>query len=152
MISQFVIRKARKEDETAVRHCAEHAYAQYVAAIGKKPAPMVADFSSLITLGRVHVAIDAKDRFCGFIVFYEKGDCFFLENVAVHPDMAGKGIGKQLILFCERMAKHADTTSVRLYTNAKMTANLSLYPHLGYRETERRHEDGFDRVFFEKPV
>ena len=39
---------------------------------------------------------------------------------------------------------------MRLYTNARMTENLSLYPHLGYVEVERREEDGFDRVFFEK--
>jgi hypothetical protein len=39
---------------------------------------------------------------------------------------------------------------VHLYTNAKMTANLSIYPRLGYVEIDRRSEDGFDRVYFEK--
>ena len=33
-----------------------------------------------------------------------------------------------------------------------MTENLSFYPRMGYAEVDRRHEDGFDRVFFEKPV
>jgi len=40
--------------------------------------------------------------------------------------------------------------AVHLYTNEKMTDNLSIYPRLGYVEVARRHEDGFDRVFFEK--
>lgn len=31
-----------------------------------------------------------------------------------------------------------------------MTDNLSIYPRLGYVEVERRLEDGFNRVFFEK--
>ena len=39
---------------------------------------------------------------------------------------------------------------MRLYTNEKMTANLSIYLRLGYTETGRRIEDGFKRVFFEK--
>jgi len=33
-----------------------------------------------------------------------------------------------------------------------MQENLSLYRHLGYIETDRRYEDGFDRVYFEKRV
>ena len=39
-----------------------------------------------------------------------------------------------------------------LYTNAAMRENLSLYPRLGWVETDRRTEDGFERVYFEKPV
>jgi hypothetical protein len=31
-----------------------------------------------------------------------------------------------------------------------MTENLDFYPRLGYLETQRVHEDGFDRVYFEK--
>jgi len=31
-----------------------------------------------------------------------------------------------------------------------MTENLSIYPHLGYIEVDRREEDGFSRVYFEK--
>ncbi|MEC9102228.1 MAG: GNAT family N-acetyltransferase, partial [Pseudomonadota bacterium] len=40
--------------------------------------------------------------------------------------------------------------TVKLYTNVKMQANLTLYPRLGYVETARKSEDGFDRVYFEK--
>ena len=31
-----------------------------------------------------------------------------------------------------------------------MVENIAWYPRLGYRETERRAESGFARVFFEK--
>ncbi len=37
-------------------------------------------------------------------------------------------------------------------TNEKMSQNLSIYPHLGYVETGRRIEDGFNRVYFEKKL
>lgn len=40
--------------------------------------------------------------------------------------------------------------AVHLYTNEKMVENLAIYPRLGYAETGRRHEDGFNRVYFEK--
>ncbi len=111
---------------------------------------MIADFASLVASGSVHVAVEGKADVLGFIVFFHDGDHVFLENVAVRPDATGQGIGKRLIAFCEAEARRSNAKSVKLYTNEKMTENLSIYPHLGYRETERRREDGFNRVFFER--
>lgn len=145
-----MIRAAIADDETAVRACAEDAYLRYVAAIGRKPAPMVADFAAQIAQGRVHVAVDEHDDLQGFIVFIPQDDHVLLENVAVRPEAAGRGIGRSLIAFCEDQARLLRLAAVRLYTNEKMTGNLSLYPRLGYVEVDRRTEDGFDRVFFEK--
>jgi ribosomal protein S18 acetylase RimI-like enzyme len=145
-----MIRQAIDADESAIRACAECAYARYVAAIGRKPAPMVADFAAQIRAGQVHVAVDDAGLAQGFIVFFPKDGQMFLENVAVRPEAAGQGTGGALIRFCEDEARRAGLAAVRLYTNARMTENLSLYPHLGYVEVERREEDGFDRVFFEK--
>ena len=152
MSKHLEIRRAQAKDEPAVRQCAEEAYEQYVAAIGKKPAPMVANFVSLIASEHVYVADDLDDDLLGFIVFFQKGDHMFLENVAVRRNATGRGVGKRLIAFCEEIAKDANLGSVKLYTNEKMTANLSLYPHLGYQETERRREDGFNRIYFEKTI
>lgn len=36
--------------------------------------------------------------------------------------------------------------NLHLYTNEKMTENLSIYPKLGYVEVGRRTENGFNRV------
>ena len=145
-----MIRPARTTDEPAIRDCAERAYARYVAAIGRKPAPMVADFGSQIAAGEVHVATSDDDAVLGFIVFRSEDDGMFLENVAVRPEASGAGVGKALIAFCEVAARQRGLKTVRLYTNAKMVENLSIYPRLGYVETGRRTEDGFDRVYFEK--
>ena len=43
-------------------------------------------------------------------------------------------------------------TQGNLASNAAMTANLALYPRLGYRRTGRRVENGYDRVYFEKEL
>lgn len=146
------VRKAKKTDEGGVRACAEDAYKQYIAAIGKKPAPMVANFGQQIAEGLVYVSVNRHDEVQGFIVFFPKDGNMFLENIAVITSVAGKGIGKRLMAFCEEEARRLNLASVQLYTNEKMIANLSIYPYLGYQETERREEDGFSRVYFEKKL
>ncbi len=96
MGEHFEIRQARTADEAAVRACAEDAYAQYVAAIGKKPAPMIADFKSLIASGSVHVAVGGEAGVLGFIVFFPEVDHILLDNVAVRTNATGRGIGARL--------------------------------------------------------
>lgn len=145
-----MIRAALKGDEADIRVCAESAYARYVAAIGRKPAPMIADFASQIAAGKIYVATDTEGHFQGFIVFFPEEDHMLLENVAVLPAAAGRGTGKSLIRFCEDEARRLGLAAVRLYTNEKMTDNLLIYPRIGYVEIDRRSEDGFNRVYFEK--
>jgi GNAT superfamily N-acetyltransferase len=148
----YVIRPARAQDEAQIRDCAEQAYARFVPLIGQKPAPMVADFKTQIAAGSVHVATDDDGIFQGFIVFYPRDRNILLENVAVLPSAAGKGIGKALIGFCEDQARRGGFRAMQLYTNEKMSENLSIYPRLGYTEVARRTEEGFNRVFFEKAL
>lgn len=147
-----MIRLADASDEPDIRNCAEQAYARYVPLIGRKPAPMIADFVSQIAAGVVYVATDGQNGFQGFIVFYVKDEYFLLENVAVLPSAAGCGVGKRLISFCENAARQRGVNTICLYTNAKMTDNLSIYPRLGYVKVAERTEDGFNRVYFEKDL
>lgn len=150
-VEELVIRLAAPVDEPAVRACAKAAYAPYIPLIGKEPAPMVADFAAQIVASQVHVAQEAG-RFMGFVTFFPEDEHMFLEAVAVTPAAKGRGIGGRLIGYCEGQARRLGLASVRLYTNEMMSANLSFYPHLGYVETARRHEDGYDRVYYEKTL
>ena len=145
-----MIRLAVASDAGRVRECAEAAYRQYVHAMGRKPAAMVADFGAQIEAGHVHVITDAAHEVQGFIVFYPKERHMFLENVAVHPDAGGQGLGRALIEFCEAEARRQGLAAVHLYTNEVMTQNLAMYPRMGYVEFGRRKEDGFNRIYFEK--
>ncbi len=113
---------------------------------------MVADFASSVRDGHAYVALDRAGSVCGFSVFYPRGDHLHLENVAVAPGYQGRGLGKLLIEHCEQSARTLGCGAVELYTNEKMIENLGLYPALGYVETGRRHEDGFNRVYFRKIV
>ncbi|WP_328803778.1 GNAT family N-acetyltransferase [Pseudomonas sp. p50(2008)] len=113
---------------------------------------MLADYGSHIAAGHVYVLTTENDELQGFIVFFAVHQQMFLENVAVSDSGRGQGIGKSLIQFCETQAVRLGLISVHLYTNAKMTENLSIYPRLGYIEVSRHSEDGFDRVYFEKSL
>lgn len=75
-----------------------------------------------------------------------------LESVAILPDHAGQGIGRMLIAFVESESRRCGYPAVELYTNEKMVENLALYPKLGYRETGRHYEAGFNRVYFRKTL
>lgn len=144
------IRKADPADVTDIIACAHAAYGMYVERIGRKPAPMIADFAALVERGVVYIGKDAANQMCGFVVYYSRGDSVHLENVAVAPSQQGHGYGKLLVAFVEDQARDGGFSGVELYTNEKMTENQTLYPRLGYEEIDRRTEDGFNRIFYRK--
>ncbi|WP_253188141.1 GNAT family N-acetyltransferase [Rhodobacter sp. 24-YEA-8] len=146
-----MIRRARACDEAAILACAEQAYSRYIPLIGRRPAPLLADYRGQIAADQVWIAEDGSDL-TGFIVFAPQGDVMLLENVAVLPAAAGRGIGRALINHCEAEARRLGLRAVSLYTNEKMVENIAIYPKLGYIETRRGEEDGFHRVWFEKPL
>lgn len=147
----MLTRIAAESDLDAVTDCAERAYFLYVPRIGRKPAPMGADFAAQIAAGLVHVA-EADGAIAGYIVFYPRGDHIHVENVAVDPALQGRGIGKALLGLAEAEAKRQGLAALELYTNAKMTENQVFYPRLGYVETGRREEAGFERVYYRKDL
>lgn len=145
------IQRARREDAPTIRQIALSAYTPYIRRIGRKPAPMVADFPALIMAEEVWTLSEIAETF-GFIVMRSVGESLHIENIAVHPARHGEGHGRALLEFAEDEARRRGHRVMTLYTNEKMRENLSLYAALGWWETGRREEGGFRRVFFEKPV
>ena len=144
-----MIRRAAISDVDSVQQCAVDAYTRYEQRIGKKPAPMLADFLAIQTAGNLYV-LEADSEVVGFVVFYPVGDVMSLENVAVSPSEHGKGCGSLLVAFAESAARERGFETIELYTNEKMTENFSFYESKGYRETGRWQEDGFSRIFYRK--
>jgi ribosomal protein S18 acetylase RimI-like enzyme len=145
------IRPARASDVASIRRVVRDAYAPYIPRIGSDPAPMSADYERLVARGAVTVAVEG-DAVLAVLVLVPEPESLLLENVAVAPAAQGRGIGRALVLFAERRARELGLAKVTLYTNARMTENLSFYPALGYVEVDRRCEHGFERVFFEKTL
>jgi GNAT superfamily N-acetyltransferase len=110
---------------------------------------MDADYEEQVRRGWAFVA-EERGELAGTIVLVSHPDHLLVDNVAVDRARQGEGIGRALLAFAEDRARAAGTPTMRLYTHAKMTENRALYARLGYEETERRDEAGFDRVFFVK--
>ena len=146
-----MIRAGRREDADWARALVRRAYALYVPRMGQEPAPMLADYAALIDAGELQVLEEAGSP-VALIVLRRDEDAIFVENIAVDPQVQHKGHGRALLAFAEDEARRLGLTAIRLYTNAAMTENLAYYPRLGFRETDRREEDGYSRVFFEKRV
>jgi ribosomal protein S18 acetylase RimI-like enzyme len=129
----------------------EQAYSPYVARIGRRPGPMDDDYAAEVAAGVVDVIEDAGEV-VGLIVLVDEGETLLVQNVAVRPAAQGRGVGRELLAHAERTAVRLGLAELRLYTHSAMTENIALYTRLGWRETERRSEDGFSRVFFAKPA
>jgi ribosomal protein S18 acetylase RimI-like enzyme len=146
-----LIREAESRDLGSIIAVVEAAYAQYVPRIGRKPAPMTADYEALVAAREVWVGTDG-DEIVGVLVIRPADDSLELENVAIEPGSQGRGYGRALIEFAEAQARELGLRAVTLYTNEAMVENAQLYPRLGYVETDRRAEDGYRRVFFRKSL
>jgi len=150
-LSDLHIRPATAADEAGVVACVNAAYEQYIAAMGTKPAPMLADYPRLIGDGFVRVAV-ADERIVGVIVMWPEPDHLYVDNVAVLPEAQGTGLGKALLADADDEARRRGHDQIRLYTNEKMTANLAYYPRHGFVETHRAEAEGYRRVYFSRQV
>lgn len=146
-----MLRAATDSDVPSIARLVTAAYTPYIARIGRPPAPMTADFAALVAAGDAYVLLDGA-AVTGVLVAVVQPDHVHVESVAVAPAAQGRGHGRTLLAFAEELATRRGLSQTRLYTNAAMTENLALYPRLGYVEVDRRHEDGFDRVYFVKDL
>jgi ribosomal protein S18 acetylase RimI-like enzyme len=145
-----MIRRARPEDCAAVKAIVHAAYAIYVDRIGKPPGPMLDDYARLIADSAVNVLEDPDRTMAAIIVLVPQPDHLLLDNIAVRPDRQDRGLGRRLIAFAENEARRLGYAELRLYTHQKMTENIALYTRLGFVETGRGREAGYDRVFMRK--
>jgi GNAT superfamily N-acetyltransferase len=144
------IRLALPEEHDTVRALVRAAYAHYVARIGREPMPMDDDYRAHIAAGEAWVTTRDDGTIIGVLVLIDESDALLLDNVAVTEDEQGRGHGRALIAFAEQEAVRRGHRTLRLFTNVKMTENITLYRRLGFVETHRAGEHGFARVFMAK--
>lgn len=136
-------RRALPAEVEEVRSLARAAYAPWVAVVGREPGPMNDDYAALIAEGKVW-RDEGGEAVC---VLIEKDGALLLDNIAVSPDAQGRGLGRGMVAFAAAEARRRGLPAVVLYTHVRMAANIALYARLGFRETHRAHEGGFDRVY-----
>jgi ribosomal protein S18 acetylase RimI-like enzyme len=141
-----VIRPARPDDRDSVEAVVHAAYSIYVDRIGKPPGPMLDNYTARIADGSVSVVEDITGNIAGIIVIITYSDHLLLDNVAVRPEYQGQGFGGVLIEFAQREAQRLGYSRIRLYTHEKMTENIDLYRRIGFVESGRGQQGGYDRV------
>jgi GNAT superfamily N-acetyltransferase len=127
------------------------AYQHYIPRIGKPPGPMLDDYKRRIADGQTWVLEDAG-HIVGILVLEETQAGFLLDNIAVLPAYQGKGHGRVLMEFAEAEARRRGFRQIQLYTHALMIENIALYCRVGFVETHRVSEKGFDRVYMTKQL
>lgn len=147
----MTIRAAVPDDLPAMQEIVEGAYSPYIERMGRPPGPMLDDYAKRIGLKQASVA-EYDGRVGGLLVLIDEDDHLLLDNIAVHPDAQGRGLGRQLLDFAEAEACRRNYDELRLYTHESMTENIVLYSKLGWEETGRATQAGFERVFMKKKV
>jgi len=143
------IRLATAADVSAIANIVEEAYRHYIPRIGKPPGPMLDDYAARVSEGVVWV-IEEGLTVAGVIVLLPRPDYLLLDNIAVSPARQGLGLGRRLLAFAEAEATRRGYREIRLYTHETMNENQRLYAAIGYEETGRGTEAGYERVFMRK--
>jgi N-acetylglutamate synthase-like GNAT family acetyltransferase len=145
----YHLRPARSADVDGIAACVEAAYSPYIERIGRKPGPMLEDYSKVIEERQVTVA-ESSGIIAGVLVLALTAEGLLLDNVAVLP--SHRGIGKALLQYAESEARRQGFVSLYLYTHEKMTENRARYSKIGYLEYDRRVEYGFPRIYMRKSL
>ena len=145
------IRTATSADVPAIMGIVDQAYRHYTARIGKPPGPMLDDYAARVAEGVVSV-LEEGTVITAIIVLLSAPDYLLLDNIAVSPTRQGLGLGRRLLAFAEAEALRRGYREIRLYTHQTMVENQRLYASIGYEETGRGAEAGYDRVFMRKQL
>ena len=150
-MNELRIRPATADDAPAVAEIVERAYRHYIARIGNPPGPMIDDYAARVSQGAVWV-LEEGTVVAAIIVLLPAPNYLLLDNIAVSPARQGLGLGRRLLAFAEDEALRRGYREIRLYTHETMVENQRLYASIGYEETGRGSESGYNRVFMRKQL
>jgi ribosomal protein S18 acetylase RimI-like enzyme len=112
---------------------------------------MLDDYAARVSEGVVWV-VEEGAVIAAIIVLLPAPNYLLLDNIAVSPARQSLGLGRQLLAFAETGALRRGYREIRLYTHQTMIENQRLYASIGYEETGRGTEAGYDRVFMRKQL
>ncbi|KAL5354957.1 acyl-CoA N-acyltransferase [Aspergillus floccosus] len=145
---------ASPEHIDIIQSMVQAAYSKYIPRMNKPPAPMLADYKEILKTHDVYVLQATENKIVGSIILSTDKDAGAVQvnSLVVDPTAQGRGYGRILMSHAEQVARQSGLMALVLYTNVKMYENLQLYPKLGFVETDRRTEDGYQRVYFRKDL
>jgi len=150
-VMEISISPAQPDDAPVVAALVAAAYDKCVERIGAPPGPMLDDYDDVIARHIVHVARSGQ-AIVGILVLIEKDAGILLDNIAVLPQVQGKGVGSRLLDVAKAEAQRRGYRHLDLYTHEMMTENVEIYLKRGFVETGRRTERGFPRIYMAKQL
>jgi ribosomal protein S18 acetylase RimI-like enzyme len=132
------IRRAEAADVEVVQQINADAYVPaHQNVIGAVPKPAFEDYAPRIERGEAWV-LEVDGKPVGVAILEEKPDHLLVYSIAVTPDEQRKGHGRALLRFADQRAVAIGVREVRLYTNRRMTRNVTLYRRCGFVEVGTR--------------
>ena len=145
----LTIGPARRSEAGEVWAVVDAAFARYRTRMEGPPAPVLADYARLADAGRVTVAREGR-RILAVMVHDIAGRAVEIDTLAVHPAHEGRGLAGLLLDHAIDDGLAWAAHCVTLYTNAVMTEAQGFWLANGFRETGRRVEDGYDRIYYRR--
>jgi GNAT superfamily N-acetyltransferase len=130
------LRRAGPADASSIRALTRRAYAKWVPLIGREPLPMTADYERAVVNHMIDL-LEVEETLLALIETIAAEDHLLIENLAVHPDQQGKGLGEHLLGHARSLAQELGYHEIRLYTNAAFAANIAFYSKRGFSEYAR---------------
>ncbi len=126
------IREATLKDSEDLEVCMHLAYKNYEEIMqGEFLPPLHSNYKEEVENYSVWVIEENEEIVAGIILVFENNYAS-IANVAVHPNMQGKGIGKFLIDFAEKVAKEKGYIEINLATHKLLVNNILFYEKLGW--------------------
>ena len=95
------------------------------------------------------VAVDELNELVGFTAVHPReGEMYLL---FVHPDRAGRGVGRMLLAAAHDAMRAADCREVFLYTHEQNKRALAVYEAAGYRRDGTIRESDFRGIHLREP-
>ena len=130
------MRRAGLTDAAAVRDLTRAAYAKWIPLIGREPKPMTANYERAV-VDHIIDLYEENDVPVALIEVIPQANCLLIENIAVHPNVQGKGLGDLLLNHAESIARSLQFNELQLYTNAAFASNIAFYARRGFEEFNR---------------
>ncbi|MBO4461471.1 MAG: ribosomal protein S18-alanine N-acetyltransferase [Lachnospiraceae bacterium] len=101
--------------------------------------------AALSMQGNVFIVYEKNDEILGYCGYYGVLDEAEITNVAVHPDMRNRGIGRDMVSALLSKANKAGIKRVLLEVRESNDPAIHLYEELGFKKL------GIRRDFYEQP-
>lgn len=102
--------------------------------VAEHPPPALEVFEQLRQTGRLWVSVDEADQPTGFVFVELVDGAVHVEQISVHPEHQGRGIGRQLIEYVDRWAAAQGISALTLSTFRSVPWNGPYYARLGFAE------------------